>query len=554
MVTITGSNDEALLSSLWELGKTPVKVDVLKKYIATYDKVLDRELLVTGFSEGFRLQYTGPRLSVFSKNLVSADNNRLETLAKLQKEINLGRIIGPFINKPISNLRISPIGLVEKTDNTWRLITHLSHPCDNSVNDFIDQQFCAVRYSSFDNALNMVSSLGRSAELGKIDIRQAFRLLIVNPAEFDLLGIMFDGKYYVDKCLPMGCSISCALFEKFASFLHWVIEKESGIISLDHYLDDFLFGGAALTNDCRVLMDTFHLVSKEMGIPLAENKTEGPTTKLTYLGLDIDTVEMKVKIPESKLEKLHYGIRYIISHNKIKLKELESIVGVMAFCARAIPSARAFIRRFYDLIAAVRVKKPYFYIRITQGTKADAKVWLEFLDKFNGECYLPERFWSANDTLKLFSDSTGNPTLGCGAYFDGDWIQFRWPESWALEEFMSDMSFLEFVPVLLAMFTWVAKLRNKKIILRIDNQALVSIINSRTSKSKFVMHLLRPFVLLTMCNNVQFKAVFIQGVHNEIADALSRFQMGRFRHLAPDASPLPADVPQEFLEVISALK
>ena len=117
MVTITGSNDEALLSSLWELGKTPVKVDVLKKYIATYDKVLDRELLVTGFSEGFRLQYTGPRLSVFSKNLVSADNYKLETLAKLQKEINLGRIIGPFINKPISNLRISPIGLVEKTDN-----------------------------------------------------------------------------------------------------------------------------------------------------------------------------------------------------------------------------------------------------------------------------------------------------------------------------------------------------------------------------------------------------------------------------------------------------
>lgn len=157
-----------------------------------------------------------------------------------------------------------------------------------------------------------------------------------------------------------------------------------------------------------------------------------------------------------------------------------------------------------------------------------------------------ERFWSANDTLRLFSDSTGNPTLGCGAYFNGDWIQFSWPEPWALEEFMSDMSFLEFVPVLLAMFTWMTKLRNKKIILRIDNQALVSIINSPTSKSTFVMQLLRPFVLLTMCNNVQFKAVFIQGVHNEIADALSRFQMGRFRRLAPDASPLRQMSPWSF--------
>jgi hypothetical protein len=49
----------------------------------------------------------------------------------------------------------------------------------------------------------MISSLGKGAELGKIDIKQAFRLLIVNPTDFDLLGIQFEGKYWVDKNLPM---------------------------------------------------------------------------------------------------------------------------------------------------------------------------------------------------------------------------------------------------------------------------------------------------------------------------------------------------------------
>lgn len=539
---------------MWTLGKTPIKLDVLKKYIDSYDKISDRELLVTWFSEGLRLQYTGPRQAVTSKNLLSADENRLETLAKLQKEIDLGRIIGPFVNKPISNLRISPIGLVEKADKSWRLITHLSYPHDNGVNDYIDQEFCAVRYSSFDHALEMISALGPCAKLGKIDIRSAFRLLIVNPADFDLLGIMFEGKYYVDKNLPMGCSISCSLFEKFACFLHWLVEKKSGISSLDHYLDDFLFGGSALSNDCEILMDTFQSISLEMGVPLADNKTTGPTTKLTYLGLDIDTVEMKVKIPKEKLMKLQFGLCYITARQKIKLKELESIIGIMAFCARAIPSARAFLRRFYDLIAVVKVKKPFYYIRITAATKEDAKVWLDFLENFNGECYIPDSFWSSNDTLKLFSDSTANPNLGCGAYFDGDWIQFRWPKSWESREFMSDMSFLEFIPVLLAMFTWVNRLRNKKIVLHIDNQALCSIINNRTSKSKYVMQLLRPFVLLTMRNNVQFKAVFLPGVHNSISDSLSRFQMERFRRLAPDANLSPSEVPQEFLRVITQLK
>jgi len=68
------------------------------------------------------------------------------------------------------------------------------------------------------------------------------------------------------------------------------------------------------------------------------------------------------------------------------------------------------------------------------------------------------------------------------------------------------------------------------------------------------MGLLRPFVHLAMCKNVQFKAVFIQGVHNELADALSYFQMEHFRLLAPDSNLLPAPIPVEFLDIISKVK
>lgn len=66
------------------------------------------------------------------KNLVSAEIHKSETLEKLQKEIQLGRMLGPFSDKPISTLRISSIGLVEKPDNGWRLITHLSFPVNYS--------------------------------------------------------------------------------------------------------------------------------------------------------------------------------------------------------------------------------------------------------------------------------------------------------------------------------------------------------------------------------------------------------------------------------------
>jgi hypothetical protein len=50
---------------------------------------------------------------------------------------------------------------------------------------------------------------------------------------------------------------------------------------------------------------------------------------------------MVVKIPADKLCKLKAGIQSIVKVKKIKLKDIESVVGLMAFCARAIPSARA---------------------------------------------------------------------------------------------------------------------------------------------------------------------------------------------------------------------
>ena len=82
------------------------------------------------------------------------------------------------------------------------------------MGSMIDPVHCTVRYTSFDRVVEMVSKLGKRAEIDVIDIKNAFRLLMVFPGDFDLLGLKIDDKYYIDKCLPMGCSISCNLFEK----------------------------------------------------------------------------------------------------------------------------------------------------------------------------------------------------------------------------------------------------------------------------------------------------------------------------------------------------
>jgi hypothetical protein len=106
-----------------------------------------------------------PNDEIISTTL-SNELHQVETLIKLKNEIDLGRMLGPFSTKPISSLRISPIGLVQKSDNSWRLISHLFFPSESSVNDFIHEDFRRVLYSSFDKVVEMISSLGRSAKVG----------------------------------------------------------------------------------------------------------------------------------------------------------------------------------------------------------------------------------------------------------------------------------------------------------------------------------------------------------------------------------------------------
>jgi hypothetical protein len=97
--------------------------------------------------------------------------------------------------------------------------------------------------------------------------------------------------------------ISIFAIRAFSTFLNWLTTKESHSENLDHYLDDFFFAGKANSNDCQSLMTAFVNICNKLRVPIADEKTEGPTCVMEYLGLTIDTREMTVKISDKKMKK-----------------------------------------------------------------------------------------------------------------------------------------------------------------------------------------------------------------------------------------------------------
>ena len=83
----------------------------------------------------------------------------------------------------------------------------------------------------------------------------------------------------------------------------------------------------------------------------------------------------------------------------------------------------------------------------------------------------------------------------------------------------------ELFPIVVACSIWHLFLAGKRLQFWCDNQSVVSIINSGHSKVPRIMELVRKLVLLSRQHNFLVRARHVPGVSNEVADALSRFQM-----------------------------
>ena len=158
---------------------------------------------------------------------------------------------------------------------------------------------------------------------------------------------------------------------------------------ITHYLDDFLFVGNSRSN-CMALLRTFEMLCAELGVPLAQEKTEGPTQTITYLGLEIDTLQRQIRVPVIKVQKICSQIQQTLCKCKITLVEVQSLVGSLNFLCKAIAPGKAFMRRIIALTTGLTK------VRVNKGARLDLLMWLRFLSHFNGVSAFLSAEWESN--------------------------------------------------------------------------------------------------------------------------------------------------------------
>ena len=521
---------------------TPLDASNWKKLLVDHPNRPLVNFFISGITEGFRIGFKeqSTPLKSAKQNLSCALQHPDTVENYLTEEIALGRVAGPFQKSSVPQAHVSRFGVIPKhhQPNKWRLIVDLSHPTSGSINAGIPKELCSLKYITVDSAIDQIKCTGRGALLAKIDIKSAFRLLPVHPADRHLLSMRWRKQIFVDTCLPFGLRSAPKLFNVLADLLSWVLEQQM-VTPVLHYLDDFFTIGPQDSPSCASNLQRIKDTCSLLGIPLALEKVEGPSQSLTFLGISLNTQLMLARLPDEKLSRIRNQVSAWLSHRKATKRDILPLVGLLQHATKVVTPGRTFVSRMYRL--AARLKKLSHFTRLTSGFRSDLRWWHLFITHWNGLSFING---STPDYI-IASDASGS--WGCGAVFGSQWLQLAWSKDWAQIDIMAK----ELAPIVLSCAIWGPLLSGSRVEFHCDNSSVVDSITKGSSKEIMVMHLLRCLWFFSAHFDIKISACHIPGTSNTAADQLSRNRSTEFLKLHPHTYRSPASIPMSLLKLIS---
>ncbi len=112
-----------------------------------------------------------------------------------------------------------------------------------------------------------------------------------------------------------------------------------------HYLDNFIVAGCPGSDECAHNLENLLGTFRELRVPIAQHKVKGPATCLTFLGIEIDSMTMELRLPQGKLEAIQVLLREWQLKRHGTRRELESLLGHLGHACKVVRPGRRFLRR-----------------------------------------------------------------------------------------------------------------------------------------------------------------------------------------------------------------
>jgi len=147
-----------------------------------------------------------------------------------------------------------------------------------------------------------------------------------------------------------------------------------------HNLDDYITMSPPDSNVCSHNLDIMLAMCTRLGVLTAPAPYQCPrlTTCLVFLGFEIDTELLVVRLPRAKLDQTHQIVREWLGKRACKKRDLESLLGLQ-HAETVIRPGHTFVWRFVELLSSVQSRDRW--VRISTSVRSDLVWWDAFMSE-----------------------------------------------------------------------------------------------------------------------------------------------------------------------------
>ena len=550
----------------------PIKLESLALATRFPNKsVLDEVLLDLKF--GAKIGCEGhARSPSRATNAPSAFQNGYRVTDAIASWVSKGFAYGPVDPQDIpANAKVNGIMTREKPDGSVRIILNLSAPKGVSVNDGIDSAKFPTKMSSTRQWLEVLQLTGRNSQFCKTDWSEAYKHLAVCRPDTQLQWFEWLGKAFKELALVFGGASSAGLYDRLAKIVLHIVIKRANFRAdwLIQHLDDVCAAAPAGSRALELFDQEYINTAQELGVRLASRsdpeKSFGPSTHGTVLGVTYDTVDWTWQLPPAKLGLLLHNIQELLEADSIAISKLWTVVGKILHIHALLLDGRFHL--YHLLVANATSTDPDFCLELQPELKSQLWFWLTILRTCNNRAAIPPPFlvvppWAVDVYTDAAGGSPTTPGLGCGAVCATFWLYVPWSRAINSGKPAGNgrsldrcLSALELVGPLAALCASPETFRRGAARFWVDNAGSVFIwkkgYSTSCALSTTLVLALHTVATGLGCQVDLIKITRCSTAWAEMPDALSKAHFRRFWDLARreclDLPPDPARVPTELL-------
>ena len=394
---------------------------------------------------------------------------------------------------------ISNIFLRAKSSGGYRVILDLTE-----FNKAV--QYEHFKMTSLQTAVDM---LRQDCWMGSVDLKDAYYSVPIAVEFRKFLRFMWKGRLLQFVGMPNGLSSAPRLFTKLLTPVFAGL-REQGHECFPYIDDSFVVADSS--EECLETLTALCEGLDSLGFVVhLEKSVLAPTTKLTFLGFELNSEEMTVGLTLDKKEKFQRAAKEVLDKKACRIREIAGLVGLMVAYSPAVMYAGAHIKPLeIDKNEALAKSRGDFdgWMEISNLAESDIEWWL-------GHLHNKERVRVDSPSFEVFTDAS---QLGWGAHRGETTAGGRWTE----EETQDHINVLELKAILFGLKSLCHETGAHLRVMTDNTTAMAYVRHMGGVKSKRCNEVAREIWDWCERNEVWVTIAHVPGVDNTLADFKSR--------------------------------